>query len=396
MHCLAEVGRRGAPYGDLITGSGAVAANEEVTVTTIETAADEMPVIDEERAAAFADQLFGFYVGGFVTFMIDLGVRTGLLDALAQGPATSQALADRAGLQERYVREWLGAVATAGVVDYDAAAEVYSLPAEHAVCLTGASESNLAPLSLLAGLLANYIQPVASAFRDGGGVPYTAYRPEFTNVMDALTRGTFDGVLVDAVVPLVSGLGDRLQAGMRAADIGCGTGHSTNVLARAFPASMFTGYDLAADALDRGRAEAADYGLANVTFEKLDVTSLPADPPLGAVFAFDAIHDQTDPAGVLRAVLHALEPGGVFVMVDIRASSRLENNIGNPLAPWLYAVSTLHCMTVSLAEGGAGLGTAWGEELALEMLTDAGFVDLEVHEIPGDPLDSLYVARKPS
>jgi SAM-dependent methyltransferase len=364
-------------------------------VTTIATPAGDTPAVDEERAAAFADQLFGFYTGGFVTFMIDLGVRTGLLDAIAEGPATSSELAARAGLQERYVREWLGAVVTAGIVDYDPATTIYTLPAEHAVCLTGATELNVAPLSLLAGLLAKHIQPVAAAFHTGGGVPYSAYRPEFTDVMDALSRGTYDGVLIDGIVPLVTGLTDRLNAGIDVADIGCGTGHSTNLLARAFPASRFVGYDLAPDAIDRGRAEASNYGLSNVAFEVLDVTKLPAESPLGAVFAFDAIHDQTDPEGVLRAVFDALEPGGTFVMFDIRASSHLENNVGNPLAPWLYAVSTLHCMTVSLADGGAGLGTAWGEELALQMLTDAGFVDPQVHEVPGDPLDSLYVARKP-
>jgi SAM-dependent methyltransferase len=366
-----------------------------VTVTTTATAADDTPTIDEQHAAAFADQLFGFYTGGFVTFMIDLGVRTGLLDAIAEGPATSTELAARAGLQERYVREWLGAVVTAGIVGYDPATTTYTLPAEHAVCLTGDTELNLAPLSLLAGLLAKHIQPVATAFREGGGVPYAAYRPEFTDLMDALSRGTFDGVLVDGIVPLVTRLADRLHTGIDVADIGCGTGHSTNLLARAFPVSRFVGYDLAADAIDRGRAEARDYSLSNVAFEVLDVTKLPANPPLGAAFAFDAIHDQTDPASVLRAVFEALEPGGTFLMFDIRASSRLENNLGNPVAPWLYAVSTLHCMTVSLAEDGAGLGTAWGEELALEMLTEAGFVDLEVHEVPGDPLDSLYVAHKP-
>ena len=364
-------------------------------MTTIATPTDDTPAVDEERAAAFADELFGFYVGGFVTFMIDLGVRTGLLDALAEGPATSGELAGRAGLQERYVREWLGAIVTAGIVGYDPADATYTLPAEHAVCLTGDAELNIAPLSLLAGLLAKHIQPVATAFREGGGIPYVAYRPEFTDVMDALSRGTFDGVLVDGIVPLVTGLTDRLHAGIDVADIGCGTGHSTNLLARAFPASRFVGYDLAADAVDRGRSEAGAYGLSNVAFEVLDVNELRVDPPVGAVFAFDAIHDQTDPAGVLRAVFEALEPGGVFVMFEIRASSHLENNLGNPLAPWIYAVSTLHCMTVSLAEGGAGLGTAWGEERALAMLTRAGFVDLEVHEVPGDPLDSLYVARRP-
>lgn len=359
-------------------------------------ATDDTPAIDEQRAAAFADQLFGFYTGGFVTFMIDLGVRTGLLDAAADGPATSEELAARAGLQERYVREWLGAVVTAGIVDYDPDTATYALPAEHAVCLTGTTEFNIAPLSQLAGLLAQHIEPVATAFRDGGGVPYSAYRPAFTDVMDALSRGTFDGVLIDGIIPLVPGLADRLQAGINGADIGCGTGHSTNLLARAYPASTFVGYDLAADAVQRGVAEADALGLSNVAFEARDVTNLPADTPLDVVFAFDAIHDQTDPAGVLRAVFEALTPGGTFLMFDIRASSHLENNVDNPLAPWLYAVSTLHCMTVSLAEGGAGLGTVWGEELAIDMLRDAGFVDIAVHEVPGDPLDSLYVAHKPA
>lgn len=364
-------------------------------MTTIEGSTDTAPPLDEERAAAFAEQLFGFYTGGFVTFMIDLGVRTGLLDAIADGPATSVELADRAGLNERYVREWLGAVVTAEIVEYDPATTTYALPAEHAVCLTGDTESNIAPMSLLSGLLAQHIEPVATSFQHGGGVPYEAYRPDFTDVMDALSRGTLDGVLIDGVVPVVAGLAGRLHEGTSVADIGCGTGHSTNLLARAFPASRFTGFDLASDAIDRGRAEAADYGLSNVAFEVLDVTNLPADPPLGAVFAFDAIHDQTDPGGVLRAVFDALEPGGIFVMFDIRASSHLEKNVGNPLAPWLYAVSTLHCMTVSLANDGAGLGTVWGEELALEMLANAGFADLEVHDVPGDPLDSVYVGRKP-
>jgi trans-aconitate methyltransferase len=157
-------------------------------------------------------------------------------------------------------------------------------------------------------------------------------------------------------------LTDQLTAGIRVADIGCGTGHTTNLLAQAFPQSTFVDYDLAEDAIDRGRTEATQYGLPNATFEVLDVTRLPAEPPLGAAFAFDAIHDQTDPAGVLARVFDALAPGGVFVMFDIRASSHLDNNVGNTLAPLLYTVSTLHCMTVSLASGGAGLGTVWGKD----------------------------------
>lgn len=366
-----------------------------MTTLPIDTATSDAPAIDEEKAGAFAEQLFAHYTGGFVTFMIDLGHRTGLFAAASRGPATSAELAGRAGLQERYVREWLGALVTAGIVDYDAASAVYTLPAEHAVCLTGDSELNVAPLSLVSSHLAKFIEPVAKAFRDGGGVPYSAYRPEFTDVMDGLSRPMFDSSLIDGIVPLAAGLTDRLSAGVRAADIGCGTGHTTNLLARAFPASVFVGYDLAQDAIDRGRTEAGDWGLSNVTFEVEDVTRLPTDTPFGAAFAFDAIHDQADPAGVLARVFEALSPGGAFLMFDVRASSHLERNVGNPFAPLLYAVSTLHCMTVSLASGGAGLGTVWGEELALEMLATAGFVDVEVHEVPGDPMDSLYVAHKP-
>jgi SAM-dependent methyltransferase len=365
-------------------------------VTTADTTPAAPASVDEERVAAFAGQLFGYYTGGFITHMIDLGVRTGVLDAAAEGPATSAELAARAELNERYVREWLGAMVTAGIVEYDAAAGTYRLPPEHAVCLTGHSELNLAPISQIGTHLAKYIGPVAECFRTGGGVPYAEFRPEFTDVMDGLSRPMFDGILIDGIVPLVAGLGDQLAAGVHVADIGCGTGHTTNLLAQAFPRSTFAGYDLAEDAIGRARAEAAELGLSNVSFEVQDVTQLPVEPALGAAFAFDAIHDQADPAGVLARVHDALAPGGVFVMFDIRASSNLEDNIENPMAPMLYAVSTLHCMTVSLASGGAGLGTVWGEELALDMLGAAGFVDLEVHEVPADPMDSVYVARKPA
>jgi SAM-dependent methyltransferase len=367
-----------------------------MTTLDVDTATTDVPTIDEEKAAAFADQLLGFYTKSFITFMIDLGHRTGLFDAAARGPCTSTKLAERAGLQERYVREWLGAIVTAGIMGYDPATGTYTLPAEHALCLTGENEMNLAPLSLISGHLAKFIEPVAEVFRDGGGVPYSAYRPEFTDVMDALSRPMFDGILVDGVVPLAADLSHRLTAGIEVADIGCGTGHTTNLLARAFPTSTFVGFDLAEDAIERGRAEAAEWDLPNVTFEVLDVTKLPIDKHFGATFAFDAIHDQADPAGVLTRVFEALTPGGVFVMFDTRASSHLEHNVDNPMAPWLYAVSTLHCMTVSLAcDGGAGLGAVWGEELALEMLATAGFVDVKVHEAPGDPMDSVYVAHKP-
>jgi trans-aconitate methyltransferase len=148
--------------------------------------------------------------------------------------------------------------------------------------------------------------------------------------MDGVSRDFFDGQLLDGVIPLTGELPTRLASGIRVADVGCGSGHSTNVLARAFPRSTFIGYDLNSDALDRGRAEAAELRLPNVTFEELDVTQLPTEPPLDVVFAFDAIHDQVDPVAVLDRVHVALTPGGFFVMLDIKASSHLERNLANP------------------------------------------------------------------
>ncbi len=357
---------------------------------------DAEHTFDEARVEEFAGRLLATYTQGMVGLIIDLGRRIGLFEALAAGPATSEELADRAGLIERYVRECLGALTTARIVDYEPASRRYVLPPEHATCLTGAGSLNLAPFAQITTLLAHHVEGVATACRDGGGVPYEAFRPQFTGVMDGLSRGLLDGQLLDGMLPLAGELPARMAEGVRVADVGCGTGHAINLMARAYPRSSFAGYDIGADAIERARAEAGEYGLANATFEVLDVAQLTADPPFEAVFAFDAIHDQVAPATVLERIYAALAPGGVFVMMDIKASSDLEDNIANPFAPWLYSISTLHCMTVSLAHDGAGLGTVWGEQLALRMLRDAGFADIEVLDVPDDPFDSLYVCHKPA
>ncbi|HEY9416227.1 MAG TPA: methyltransferase domain-containing protein [Pseudonocardia sp.] len=352
--------------------------------------------IDLKRVKAFAGRVMRGYAESMVTLMVDLAGRTGLLDALAAGPGTSAELADRAGLTERYVREILNSLVTGEIVEYEPAGAVYTLPREHAICLTGDGVRNMTPVSRVTTLLAQQVAAVAQAVRDGGGVPYEAFQPHFTEIMDAMSRGRMDGVLLTGILPTTGALPSLLEAGARVADIGCGTGHAANLMAQAYPRSQFVGYDLGRDAIAAATAEAGEMGLSNARFEVLDVTELPTDPPFDAVFAFDSIHDQVDPAGVLARVHEALVPGGTFVMVDIKASSRLEDNIGNPYAPWLYGVSTLHCMTVSLAHGGAGLGTAWGEQLARQMLEEAGFVDVSVHDIPDVPYNQTYLCSKPT
>ncbi|MBW3605113.1 MAG: class I SAM-dependent methyltransferase [Actinobacteria bacterium] len=359
----------------------------------VATTTDE-PSFDASRVEAFAETLFGFYTGGMLTYLVDIGHTTGLFDAAAAGPATSAVLADRAGLHERYVREWLGAMVTGGVFSYEPTTGTYRLPAEHAVCLTGDTSSNLAPFSLLNTHLAKHVGQITQAFRDGGGVPYQAFRPEFTGVMDALNRGGFDEQLVSSWLDLVPGLRDRLTAGVRVADVGCGTGHAMVLLGQAFPASTFAGYDIAEDAITAARREAAEHGVDNVTFEVRDAATLTVDEPFDVVFVFDAIHDQVAPAEMLRRIHDLLAADGVLLAFEPHASSNLEDNVAHPLAPFLYAISTLHCLTVSLAHDGEGLGTVWGEQLAREMLRDAGFSDVTVREVPDEPVNALYVAHR--
>jgi len=351
------------------------------------------PTVDGAQVEEFLGRLLSIYSGSMLNYMIDLGHRTGLFVAAIRGPATSEELADRAGLTERYVREWLGAMVTGGIFDYDPAERTYSLPPERAVCLTEGS-TNLAPMALLHTHLGKHVHQVARAFREGGGVPYAAYRPEFTDVMDAIGRGVYDALLIDCYLPLAPGLVAQLEAGARVADVACGTGPALVLMARAFPASTFVGYDLDEGAIARARAEAGGAGLTNVRFEVCDAARLAVAQPFDIVFVFDAVHDQVDPTGVLGRIHAMLVDAGYFVMKEPHAAGNLEDNIANPMAPILYSVSTLHGMTVSLAHGGAGIGTMFGEQLARQMLADAGFVDIQVHPAPGDPGDAVYVSRK--
>jgi 2-polyprenyl-3-methyl-5-hydroxy-6-metoxy-1,4-benzoquinol methylase len=348
---------------------------------------------DAKRVQEFARRLFGHYTSGILTLLVDIGHRVGLFEALAKGPATSEELAARAGLDERYVREWLAAMATGTIVEYDPGSRRFTLPVEHGICLTGPSSRNLAPGSQALAMLAKRLVPVAECFQRGGGVPYSAYQPDFTQAQDASWRRLYDGLLVKGFLGAVTGLADRLRAGARVADIGCGTGHAVNVMAREYPRSTFVGYDIGEEAIARARAEAAEMGLANARFEIMDVTRLRGDPSFDLITSFDAIHDQRDPAAVLARIAGALAPDGIYLMLEPRASSRLEDNIGNPFIPYMYGMSVLHCMTVSLAEGGTGLGTAWGEQRAREMLSQAGFTSVEVIPAPG-PQNDLYVCRR--
>ena len=357
------------------------------------TTTSEPSTIDDQAVEEFAGRLFELFAGAALSCLIDIGHRTGLFEAANEGPATSAGLATRADLDERYVREWLAAMVTAHIFEYEPSITSYWLPREHAACLTGNRVENLAPVARFTTILAGHVDGVTDAFRRGGGVPYHAFVPEIHDVMEALWGPMHRDLLVPAIVPLAPGLTERLAAGARVADVACGTGDALLTLATSYPASTFVGYDLDANAIVRACRKAAAGGLANVRFEQCDAAELTVEEPLDAVFVFNALHDQAAPDRVLERIRDALVPGGVLVLDEPRVSSNLEDNVGNPLVPFTYAVSTLHCLTVSLAAAGAGLGTAWGEQVACRMLADAGFDDIAVHDAPGDPGNSVFVTR---
>jgi SAM-dependent methyltransferase len=349
---------------------------------------------DPRRADDFARGVLDILNHGALALMLSIGHRAGLFDAMRRlGFATSQQVADEAGLQERYVREWLGAMVTGGIAEYDAGARRYRLPPEHAAVLTReARPHNLAATAQWIPLLAGVEDEVLACFERGGGVPYASYE-RFHQVMAEDSDQTTVAALADAIVPLVPGLRDALERGIDVLDVGCGSGGVVHELARLFPRSRFTGYELSAGAVAEARAVAADLRLANTRFEVRDVADLDLRECFDLVTAFDAIHDQARPAAVLGVIARLLRPAGVFLMQEIRASSRVEEDARLPLAPFLYTVSCLHCTTVSLAAGGAGLGAMWGVEAARRMLDEAGFAKVEVHALPHDLLNQYYVAR---
>ncbi|MEX0777129.1 MAG: class I SAM-dependent methyltransferase [Phycisphaeraceae bacterium] len=349
---------------------------------------------DQAKAEAFAGSLLETLNRGGLTLMISIGHRTGLFDTMADLPwSGSQEIAQAASLNERYVREWLGAMVTGRIVAYDAAQETYCLPAEHAAYLTrAAAADNIARTMQWIAVLGYVEDKIVDKFKHGGGVQYCEYH-RFHEVMAAESEHSVASALRPHILPLAPGLLDDLEAGIEVLEIGCGSGGASCRLAEMFPNSVFTAYDLCEDAIAAANATKAARRLTNVTFATRDV-SQPIEPQrYDAVLAFDVIHDQRNPAMVLQRVRAALKPGGVFLMQDIAASSHLEKNLDLILGPLFYTISTMHCMTVSLAQNGAGLGTVWGQELAVQMLGDTGFQHVQVHKLKHDIMNNYYIAR---
>lgn len=345
------------------------------------------------EAQAFAERLIGTLNQAAAALMLSIGKRTGLFDAMAGGDAlTSRGWAERTGLDERYVREWLHALTTARIIELESG-DQFRLPAHAAACLgKDAALGDMSGMFEFIAVLGGVESRIVDCFRTGGGVPYEAFE-RFHDVMAQESGQTVLPVLESAILPLAPGLTDRLAAGIDVLDIGCGLGRALLQLAASYPNSRFTGYDISQEAIGRARQAAAEAGLSNLRFLVKDATHLLDVARFDLILTFDAIHDQPNPAAVLAGIRRALRPDGVYLMQDIWAQSGVAENLDHPLGTYLYTISTMHCMTVSLAQGGIGLGTAWGDGVARTMLAEAGFGDVETHRLEHDIVNAYYVCR---
>ncbi|MGH2402869.1 MAG: class I SAM-dependent methyltransferase [bacterium] len=361
-------------------------------------ATEKKPAFDSAKAEAFAGQFLTALNYGSLCLMASIGHRTGLFDSMnGLPPSTIEEIAKKAGLNERYVREWLGAMVTAGAVEVDRTSTRYVLPAEHAAFLTrAAAADNMAVFAQYIAVMGGVEDEIVECFKRGGGVPYEKF-PRFHAVMAEDSGQSVLSSLESHILPLVAGLTDQLARGIRVLDVGCGSGRIMNRLAELYPNSRFAGMDLSQEAIGTARSEASQKGLRNIEFLIRDLSDFDntAEPEaFDFITTFDAIHDQAKPLNVLKGIYGALRGDGLYLMQDIRGSSHVHNNIGHPIGTFLYTVSTMHCMTVSLAQGGEGLGAMWGEEKTREYLTKAGFRPIETNQLAHDIQNNWYVVRK--
>lgn len=349
---------------------------------------------DEARAAEFVGTVLTNFGAAFTGILAGIGDKLGLFKSLADaGPATSDELARRAGVDERYAREWLAQMHAVGYLEYDPTQQRYTLPAEHVPVL--AQEAG--PVffggahQMLLGV-GGAIEPLIDAFRTGGGVTQDAYGADWWDGMNRFTASWFENLLLQEWIPAMPDVHAQLDAGCRVADVGCGTGLGLIRMAQAYPNSTFAGYDLFGPSVDRARLLAKENGVEDrVTFEQRDCSrGLPEQ--FDVISTFDVIHDAIDPKALLRAIRQALADDGIYICLDMNAAPHVEDNTG-PLGTTFYGFSVLYCMTTSLAHGGAGLGTCgFHEGRVKEYCAESGFSS--VRKVPVEnPFNNLYEIR---
>lgn len=335
--------------------------------------------VDPVKLAEFQGRVFADLAAGYGGVMTSLGAKLGPYKALAgAGPLTSADVAGRAGCAERYVREWLNSQAAAGYVDYDREFATYELPAERAAVLADPdSPAHLTPAFEVVASMWLDEHLTIEAFRTGKGVPWGAHDERLSHGVAAFFRTGYRTMLVPEWLVAMDGVVTRLQTGATVADIGCGHGHSTVLMAEAFPNSRFHGYDTHVGSIEAARENARAAGVADrVTFE-IGTAHDYAERGFDLICFFDCLHDMGDPLGAARHARSALAPGGSVLLVEPAAADDVADNVG-PIAQVYYSASTTLCCAHSLAEGGEALGAQAGEARLAGLFGEAGFDDWNV------------------
>jgi 2-polyprenyl-3-methyl-5-hydroxy-6-metoxy-1,4-benzoquinol methylase len=332
--------------------------------------------MDKEKSSRFMRKVVGDVATALAAGLLHVGDRAGLFKAMAgAGPLTATELAERSGVRQRYVEEWLAAMAGGGYVEYDAEGERFTLPDEHAQFLADpASEYWLGGLfGSLPGLL-SMAPRLAEAFRSGSGISFAEFGAGLPQALEVMNRPVYEARLVRHWLPALPDVVSRLQAGGHALDVGCGTGIVPLTLARAFPVATVAGIDMDAHSIAIARGYAREAGLEDrVHFDAKPIEALQAEPRWDFITTFDVMHDLPEPVAAMQRIRAALNDGGTYLMVEPKVADDLETNLGNPFARMFYGISCLHCVPQSLAQGGQGLGACWGEKRARALAAEAGF-----------------------
>ena len=354
----------------------------------------------EQPAVIDADKLMGFVfravdeIGATLNAaLVVMGDRLGLYRALAgAGPLTPAELAERSGTAERYVREWLNAQAAGSYIDYDPDSCRYTLPAEHAVALTDESSPAYLPGFFQIALGSVLDSPrITEAAKTGQGIGWHDHGTDVFNGCERFFRPGYNANLVSAWLPALDGVVAKLQHGATVADVGCGHGASTILMAQAFPASTFVGSDYHEGSITTARQRAAEAGVSNrVRFEVAAASSY-SGSGYDLVTMFDCLHDMGDPVGAARHVRQSLAPDGTWMIVEPAAGDRVEDNL-NPVGRAYYGFSTLLCTPASLSQDvGLALGAQAGESRIREVVTTAGLN--RFRRAAETPFNLVYEAR---
>lgn len=340
--------------------------------------------MDKAKSQQFMAKLVGDVGTVLAAGALFIGDRSGLFRAMAgAGALTAAELAQRSGVLPRYAQEWLAVMTGAGYVEHDAERDAYRLPDEHAQFLTDPStEYYLGGLFHgLPGLMAS-LPRVAQAYASGEGVGFADFGADMPLALEAMNRTVYENRLVRDWLKALPEVVERLHAGGRALDVGCGTGVVPVTLARAFERATIAGLDLDPRSIAIARERAREAGVeARVQFLQAPVEALPRDAPWDFITTFDVIHDLPDPLAALEHIRAALADDGTYLMVEPKVADRLCDNVGNPFARMLYGMSCLHCVPQSLAQGGPGLGACWGESRARALARQAGFGEFRRLEV---------------